>query len=89
MWNCSSKSKRERKFYLFLFILLSGECHKTPLISQHWLRQWLDAVRQHAITWASVHQNICRYTVSLDHNELINGKARIQPGDDDILDHFA
>ena len=37
----------------------SGECHNTSLmISQHWFRQWLGAVRQQAITWTRV-DKIC------------------------------
>ena len=32
---------------------------------------WLfDAIRQQAITWASVHQDLCQHMVSLGHNEL-------------------
>ena len=31
------------------------------MISQHWLRQWLGAVRQQAITWASLDLVPCRH----------------------------
>ena len=51
------------------FIL--AECHKTSLmISQHWFRQWLGAVRQQAITWANVDPGFCPYMATLGHNEL-------------------
>ena len=40
------------------------------MISQHWFRKWLGAVRQQAITWANVDPDLCRHMVSLDHNEL-------------------
>ena len=42
--------------------LLSGECHNTSLIiSQHWFRLWLGAVRQQAITWANIDIDLCRH----------------------------
>ena len=48
-------------------------CHGTsPMISQHWFRQWLGAVRQQAITWANVDLVPCRHMASSGHNELIN-----------------
>ena len=31
------------------------------MTSQHWLRQWLGAVRQQAISWAHVDQVLCRH----------------------------
>ena len=38
-----------------LMIILWDECHRTsPMISQHWSREWLGAVRQQAIPWANV-----------------------------------
>ena len=38
--------------WAFRMELPLGECHKTSLmISQHWLRYWLGAIRQQAITW--------------------------------------
>ena len=40
------------------------------MISQHWFRQWLGAVRQQAITWANVDPDLCRHMMSLGHNEL-------------------
>ena len=52
--------------------LFWGEGHKTSLIiSQHWFRHWLGAVRQQAITWANVGVDPCRHLTSLGHNELI------------------
>ena len=39
--------------------------------NQHWLREWLVAVRQQAIAWATVDQYLCHYMASLVDNELI------------------
>ena len=41
------------------------------MISQHWFRWWLGAVRQQAIIWANVDPDLCRHMASLGHNELI------------------
>ena len=47
------------------------ECHSTLLmISQHWFRKWLVAVRQQAITWANGDPDLCRHMASLGPNEL-------------------
>ena len=40
------------------------------MISQHWFRWWLGAIRQQAITWTNVDTDPCRHMVSLGHNEL-------------------
>ena len=40
------------------------------VISQHWFKQWLDAVREQAITWAIVEPDLCRYVAPQGHNEL-------------------
>ena len=49
----------------------SGECHRTSLIRiQHWFRQWLDAVRQQAISWTNVNWDLCHCMVLVGHNEL-------------------
>ena len=40
------------------------------MISQHWFRSWLGAVRQQAIIWANVNQVLWHHTASLGHNEL-------------------
>ena len=37
---------------------------------QYLFRKWLGAVRQQAITWTLLDQNLCRRMVSLGHNEL-------------------
>ena len=51
--------------------LPTGDCHWTSLIiSQHWFRWWLGAVRQQAITWANVDPDSCHNMASLGHNEL-------------------
>ena len=51
--------------------LPSDECHWTLLmISQHWLRWWLGAVRQQAITWANFDPDLSHHMASLGPNEL-------------------
>ena len=40
------------------------------MISQHWFRKWLGAVRQQAITWADVDPDLCRHMASLGPNVL-------------------
>ena len=61
------------KFMSIFFVkLLLYECHSTPLmISQHWFRYWLGAVRQQAITWDNVDPDSCHHMLPLGHNELI------------------
>ena len=52
--------------------LPSNECYWTLLmLSQHWFRQWLGAIRQRTIAWASIDQDLCCHMVSLGHNESI------------------
>ena len=41
------------------------------MISQHWFRWWLGAVRQQAITGTNVDLDPCRHMASLGHSELI------------------
>ena len=49
-----SNSFYELISWVFLGKMLSGECHRTPLMtSQHSFRLWLGAVRQQAITWTN------------------------------------
>ena len=51
--------------------LLWSECNRTSLLeSQHWFRWWLVAIRQQAISWASIHLNLCRHMESQVHNVL-------------------
>ena len=46
------------------------ECHSNLLmISQHWFRYWLGAVRPQAITWANIDPDLC-HIASLSPNEL-------------------
>ena len=55
-----------------LMMMSSDECHRTLLmISQHCFRWWLGAVRQQAITWTSVDQDLKRHKASLGPNEWI------------------
>ena len=42
------------------------------MISQHWFRYWLGAVRQQAITWTNVDTDFCRLMSSPGRNELTN-----------------
>ena len=53
--------------------LPSGECHKTSwMISQHWSRWWLVAVRQQAITWTTnVDKVLWCHMASPGHNVLL------------------
>ena len=41
------------------------------MVSLHWFRQWLGAVRQQAITWANLDSDLCHHMALLDNNELI------------------
>ena len=56
------------------------------IISQHWFRQWLGAVRQQAITLANVDPDPCRHMTSLGHNQLIikHSELGLQKGADDL-----
>ena len=38
--------------------------------TQWWLRWWLGAIRQQAITWANVDPDLCHHMASLSQNEL-------------------
>ena len=59
-------------------VVLWGECHRTSLmISQHWFRYWLGAVRQQANTWLNVDTDLCHHMASLGHNELKHGRSRM------------
>ena len=40
------------------------------MISQHWFRWWIGAVRHRAITWANVDPDLCHQMASLGLNEL-------------------
>ena len=52
--------------------LLSGEYHRIPLVrSQHKFTLQFGVVKQHAITWANVDQDLCRHMESLGHSEII------------------
>ena len=54
-----------------LMIMSSDECHSTlRMISEHWFRWWLGAVRQQAMTWTSVDQDLQRHMASLSPNEV-------------------
>ena len=51
--------------------LPSNECHGTLLmISQHWFRKWLGAVRHQVITSDNVDPDLYHHMVSLGHNEF-------------------
>ena len=56
---------------VFTVKLLSGACHRILLmISQHWFREWLGAVRQQAIYWTSVDPDLCGHVLLISHSEL-------------------
>ena len=66
-----SSSLHEFDYSAIHMKLPSEKCHLTPLvISQHWFRQWLDAVRQEAIIWANAEKDPCRHMVSRGLNGL-------------------
>ena len=49
-----------------LMIMPSNKCHRNLLmISEHWFRYWLSAIRQQAITWAKVDPDLCHHMASL------------------------
>ena len=51
--------------------LPSGDCHWTiVVISQHWFRWWLGAVRQQTIAWTNVHPDLCRHMASIGRNHM-------------------
>ena len=61
---------------LWLEKLSSDECHWTLLIiSQHWFRSWLGAVRHQAITWANVDPDLSCHMPSPRHKMSVR-KAR-------------
>ena len=49
-------------------------CSYWLMISQHWFRQWLGAVRHQVITWTNVDLDLCQYMVPLGHYELRNDR---------------
>ena len=52
--------------------LPADEHHWTlVIISQHWFRWWLGAIRQQAIAWTNVDLDPCHHIASLGQNELI------------------
>ena len=64
--------------WAFLMKLLGGEFRRTPLIaSQHWIRWWLGAVRQQAITWFIVDPDLYPHMASLGHCEISNGDTTV------------
>ena len=51
--------------------IASVEYHITLLMRNHyWLRTWLQAVRQQALSWANFNQGLCRHITSSVHQEL-------------------
>ena len=75
-WKSGCDFEKVILFYLSLYsdlvIMSSDECHCNALlmISQHWFRYWLGAIRHHAITWASVSPVICCHMATLGYNKL-------------------
>ena len=52
--------------------IASNECHRTMLmITQHWFRSWLGAIRQQAITWGNIDPVFwCHMASSLDPRDF-------------------
>ena len=58
-WKCNLRHVTD---WALLVKLLSGECHRRPLmINQLWFRWWLGADRKQAITWADADLDLCRH----------------------------
>ena len=56
------------------FLWNSSAYHITHLmISQHWFRQWLGAVRQKAFNWANIDRYLRRHRAFQCHNEITRG----------------
>ena len=69
--------------------LPSDECHSTLLIiSQHWFRLWLDAIRQQSTTWANVDPDLCRHMASLGSNGLMHCGLVVPNGNIDLSQHW-
>ena len=49
------------------------------MVSQHWFRWWLGAIRHQAITWTNVHTFLCHHMASLGHNELHKTQIQSEP----------
>ena len=75
--------------WVFHVKLSSSECHKiSHMISEHWFRLWLGAVRQQAITRTNVDLDLCCYMASIGHNELINCVLVMPYGIIDLGQHW-
>ena len=57
------------------------------MVSQHWYRKWLGAVRQQAITWANVDPDPCRQMTSLGLSELSIEKCQVVTFVTDKFEH--
>ena len=54
---------------------------RSMTISQHWLKRWFGAIRQHPNTSTNVDSNLLWHMASIDHNDLtlyIRGKSQRQ-----------
>ena len=59
------------RYYIVQMNLLNEYQRIALVISPHWSRQELCAVRQQALSRANVDQNLCPHMPSLGHNEVI------------------
>ena len=76
-WGVSSFSERLVESVISEHMLwikfISSQVNQPPcMISQHWFRKWLGALRPHAISWAYVDPGQGCHMVSLGHNELLS-----------------
>ena len=62
--------------------LPSSEYHWTlVVISKHWFRSWLGAIRQQAITWTNIDPDLCHHMVSLlTRSQWINSLGHVGYG---------
>ena len=68
-----SNTRLELVSWVFEEILPCSECQRILLlilISQHWFRKWLGAIRQQAITWTGVYQDLRPHISAAGHSEL-------------------
>ena len=53
--------------------IFPSECDRISIMRwQHWLRSWISAAWQQAITWTNADQDICQYLASLGPNKLVS-----------------
>ena len=71
--------------WMFPVVVSSKENHRISLmISQHWFREWLDAIRQQAMTWTNIDQDLRSHMrlqwVKTQMSEFYYPHFEIRPG---------